>query len=208
MLVKRIVVGLLQTNCFVIKDEKTGKGAVIDPGGDADRVIKTVEKLDIELEHIIATHGHFDHIGGVKGVKDRFPEASFIMHEDDMFLLNTSSATARMWGIRIQDCPQPDKFITPGDDIPVGDISLEVRHTPGHSPGSVSLIYEQEAFVGDTLFQGSVGRTDFPQGSSKDLKKSISEQLYTLTDDTVVYTGHGPDTTILSEKKFNMFVRG
>lgn len=207
MIIKRLMVGPLQANCYVIGDERTRKGAVIDPGGDGERILAEAREMRLDIEYIIATHGHFDHNAGAAHLKRELPNASFLIHREDLFFVENSTESARRWGISIEQVPDPDRFLEEGDIIGIGDIDLEVLHTPGHSPGGISLLCDDGIFVGDTLFQGSIGRTDFRKGSMIELKSSIRKKLYTLPDDTKVYTGHGPPTTIGDEKKFNMFVR-
>jgi len=154
----------------------------------------------------LATHGHFDHVGAVAQTK-RELKVEFLAHKDDLFFIEDGKGAAARWGVEIEQPPNPDRFIDDGDEIKFGDFSLEVLHTPGHSPGGISFLYNRMVFCGDTLFQGSIGRTDFRKGSFEILAKSIKTRLYTLSDDTTVFTGHGPITTIGDEKKFNAFVR-
>jgi glyoxylase-like metal-dependent hydrolase (beta-lactamase superfamily II) len=204
--VEPIVVGPLFSNCYIIWDVDTKQGAIIDPGDDADIILKAVKKLCVEIKYILATHGHFDHVGAVAPIK-RELKVEFLAHEKDFFFIEDGETSARKWGFKIEGAPKPDRFIEHDDIIKVGNLELKVMHTPGHSPGGVSFLYNRMVFAGDTLFQGSIGRTDFRKGSFEDLSKSIKTSLYTLPDDTVVYTGHGPPTTIGDEKKFNAFVR-
>ncbi len=133
--------------------------------------------------------------------------AEFLAHKGDFFFLEDGENAARRWDFTIEQPPKPDRFIDDGDTVDVGDSKLEVMHTPGHSPGGISFLYDRMVFGGDTLFQRSIGRTDFRLGSFDDLQKSIRTRLYTLPDDTVVFTGHGPATTIGDEKKHNLFVK-
>ena len=208
MIIKRLVVGPIQANCFIIGDEETNKGAIIDPGDDAEIILKEAEKLGFDIDYIIATHGHFDHNAAVVGLKKTMPDVPFLVHEEDLFFVKESKESARKWGIVIDQVPDPDGYLKEGDRIEVGGIVLEVIHTPGHSPGGISLLCNEGVFVGDTLFQGSIGRTDFRKGSMYELKSSIRKKLYSLPDETRVLTGHGPETTIGEEKRSNMFVRG
>ncbi|UCF69609.1 MAG: MBL fold metallo-hydrolase [Acidobacteriota bacterium] len=208
MIVETLVVGPLQVNCYLIGDEETGRGAIVDPGQDAARIIESVQRSGLSIESIIATHGHFDHIGAAAPVKHAFPDAPFIIHEEDLYLVRDSQASAARWGLSIDQAPEPDRFLADGETLKVGPLALEVRHTPGHSPGGVSLVCDDRVFVGDALFQGSVGRTDFPRGSMEQLAHAIRTRLYTLPDETLVLPGHGPPTTIGEEKRSNFFVRG
>ena len=207
MITKKLVVGPIQANCFIIGDEKTKIGAIIDPGGEGERIMKVVREMELDIKYIIATHGHFDHNAAVTHLKKELPDVPFLLHEEDLFFVQDSKRSARKWGIQIDQVPDPDRFLVEGEKIEIGEIVLEVIHTPGHSEGGISLLCRDGIFVGDTLFQGSIGRTDFRGGSMTELKRSIRENLYTLPDKTVVFAGHGPETTIGEEKRFNMFVR-
>ena len=204
--VEPLIVGPLFSNCYIIYDDKVKQGAIIDPGDDADKILKRVKELDISIKYILATHGHFDHVGGVASLR-RELKVEFLAHKGDFFFLEDGENSARRWGIDIEQPPKPDRFIKDGDKIKIGSFELEVIHTPGHSPGGVSFLFDRMLFGGDTLFQGSIGRTDFRQGSFEEISESIKSRLYTLPDDTIVYTGHGPITTIGDEKRFNAFVR-
>ena len=201
-----MVVGPLFSNCYIVWDDREKKGAIIDPGDEADKILITVNELGIDINYILATHGHFDHVGAVASLK-RELKVEFIAHMDDFFFIQNGENAARRWGFNIEQPPKPDKFIEDGDIIQIGNFMLEVLHTPGHSPGGVSFLQNGMVFCGDTLFQGGIGRTDFRKGSFEELVKSIKTRLYTLPDDTIVYTGHGPITTIGEEKSYNPFVR-
>jgi len=205
--VETLIVGPLSSNCYIVWDEKEKLGVIIDPGDDAEIIIKRVNDLGIKIKYILATHGHFDHVGGVAKLRKNL-KTEFLAHEGDFFFIEDGENAARRWGIAIDQPPKPDRFIKDGEKIKFGKFELKVIHTPGHSPGGVSFLYDRMLFGGDTLFQGSIGRTDFRKGSFEDLSNSIKTRLYTLPDDTIVYTGHGPITTIGDEKKFNAFVRG
>jgi len=204
--VEMLIVGPLASNCYIIWDDKNRTAAIIDPGEDAKDIIKKVDELDIEINYILATHGHFDHVGAVAQLK-REIDVEFLAHKGDFFFIEDGKNAARRWGFIIDQPPKPDRFIEDGDIIKIGEHELKVLHTPGHSPGGVSFLHNKMVFCGDTLFQGSIGRTDFRMGSFEELKQSIKSRLYTLPDSTIVYTGHGPSTTIGTEKMFNPFVR-
>lgn len=204
--VEMLIVGPLASNCYIIWDDKNRIAAIIDPGEDAKDIIKKVDELDIEINYILATHGHFDHVGAVAQLK-REIDVEFLAHKGDFFFIEDGKNAARRWGFIIDQPPKPDRFIEDGDIIKIGEHELKVLHTPGHSPGGVSFLHNEMVFCGDTLFQGSIGRTDFRMGSFEELKQSIKSRLYTLPDSTIVYTGHGPSTTIGTEKMFNPFVR-
>jgi glyoxylase-like metal-dependent hydrolase (beta-lactamase superfamily II) len=204
--VEPLIVGPLFSNCYIVWDDDVKHGVIIDPGDDADVILKAIKKLGIMIKYILATHGHFDHVGAVAPLK-RELKVEFLAHKDDFFFIEDGENAARRWGVEIEQPPKPDRFIEDGEKIKVGGFELEVLYTPGHSPGGVSFLHDRMIFGGDTLFQGSIGRTDFRKGSFEDLTKSIKTRLYTLPDDTIVYTGHGPVTTIGDEKRYNAFVR-
>ena len=204
--VEQLIVGPLFSNCYIVWNNRVKQGAVIDAGEDADIILSTVKELGIEITHILATHGHFDHVAAVTPLKRAF-KAEFLAHKGDFFFIEDGENAARRWGFAIEQPPKPDRFIEDGDTIEVGGCVFEVLHTPGHSPGGVSFLHDGMVFVGDTLFQGNTGRTDLRMGSFEELAKSIKTRLYTLPDDTIVYTGHGPTTTIGAEKRYNPFVR-
>jgi len=204
--VETLIVGPLCSNCYIVWDEKEKLGVIIDPGDDAEIIIDRVNELGIKIKFILATHGHFDHVGGVAKLRKNL-QTVFLAHEGDFFFIEDGENAAKRWGIAIDKPPKPDRFIKDGEKIKFGEFELEVLHTPGHSPGGVSFLYDRMLFGGDTLFQGSIGRTDFRKGSFEDLSNSIKTRLYTLPDDTIVYTGHGPITTIGDEKRYNAFVR-
>ena len=206
LMVETLIVGPLFSNCYIVWENSEKIGVIIDPGDDAESILETIKRLGIKIKCILATHGHFDHVGAVSEIKTKL-NVEFLAHKDDLFFIEDGEAAARRWGIIIKQPPKPDGYIKDGDKIDIGNFSLEVIYTPGHSPGGVSFLYDKMIFSGDTLFQGSIGRTDFRKGSIDDLTKSIKNRLYTLPDDTIVYTGHGPITTIGNEKRFNAFVR-
>ncbi len=205
--VEILAVGPLLTNCFIVWDDDTKQGAIIDPGEEADKILAKVKDLGIKIDIILATHCHFDHIAAVAQIK-REIDAEFLAHEGDISFVEDGKNAARRWGFDIEQPPRPDRFIADGDKIKVGNLTLDVIHTPGHSPGGVSFLHNGMVFAGDCLFQGSIGRTDFRMGSLEVLVESIKTRLYTMPDDTIVYTGHGPITTIGEEKRHNPFVRG
>jgi glyoxylase-like metal-dependent hydrolase (beta-lactamase superfamily II) len=204
--VEPLIVGPLFSNCYIVWDDSVNEGVVIDPGDDADIILKRVKELDVSVSYILATHGHFDHVGAVMPLK-RELKAEFLAHKGDFFFIENGESSARRWGIDIEQPPKPDRFIEDGDKVKIGKLELKVIHTPGHSPGGVSFLHDRMLFCGDTLFQGNIGRTDFRKGSFEELSRSIKTRLYILPDDTVVYTGHGPVTSIGDEKRYNAFVR-
>ena len=206
MQIETIIVGPLQANCYIVSDNNTKKGVIIDPGHRSKQIVDIIYKKDLEIKYILATHGHFDHIGGVYQVKKEIG-GNFLINEKDMFFVKDAKRKALSWGIAIDQPPMPDSYLNEGDIIKAGDLKFKVLHTPGHSPGSVSFLIEDKVFVGDVLFFRSIGRTDFQMGSFEELSNSIKNKIYILDDETEVLTGHGPSTTIGSEKLLNPFVK-
>ena len=206
MIIKNIVVGPLEVNCYILGCEDTKEAAIIDPGDNADEIISNIEKEGLNPKFIINTHAHFDHIGGVKVIQDHF-KIDFILHEGDLFLVENASEQATAFGLKPISKPVVNKNATNGEKVNLGNKSITVIHTPGHSPGGVCYYSGNNVFVGDTLFAGSIGRTDLPGGSYDTLINSIKENLFPLGDSTIVYPGHGPSTTIGNEKEHNPFLK-
>ncbi len=204
MLIKSFVVGPLENNVYLVAEEESKKAAIIDPGIDSEGILRFLERLGLELELIINTHGHFDHTyaNGFFKAKTR---ARLLIHEKDLPVLRRLQAEAILFGIKADPSPEPDLLLQEGDTIELGGISFWVLHTPGHTPGGICLYGNGGVFVGDTLFAGSIGRTDLPGGSYEALITSVEGKLFTLPEDTVVYPGHGPETTIGEEKRSNPF---
>ncbi len=205
MLIKTIPVGPLATNSYIAVCEQTRKAVVIDPGFDVDRIKAQIDQLDTDVTAILLTHGHFDHCSGIGEVKDLFA-VSIYMHRDDIPFVAEAKTHSRMYGFSVPQAPLPDQFIEDGDTISFGNYSLKVIHTPGHTPGGVCFYTPGILFAGDTLFSGSVGRTDLPGGSFDAISASIKNGLYILPDETIVYPGHGLPTTIGEEKASNPYV--
>ena len=205
MIIKTLPVGPIMANCFIVGCEDTLAAAVIDPGDEADKILMSLAESKLTLKYIINTHGHFDHVGANRPLKDA-TGVPILIHALDAPMLNQLSASAAAWGLATENSPPPDSMIEAGDTITFGKITLTVIHTPGHTPGGISLRTEGHVFVGDTLFAGSIGRTDFPGGDFETLRASIQNKLFLLGDDVQVYTGHGPQTTIGQEKRTNPFV--
>jgi len=193
-------------NCFILGCEKTRSAVVIDPGDEADRILLTLAESGLSVKYILNTHGHFDHVGANGRMKEA-TGAEILIHAGDAPMLSMLSEAAAAFGVRAENSPPPDRTIDDNDTITFGEITLRVIHTPGHSPGGVSFVTDGIAFVGDTLFAGSIGRTDFPGGDFNTLISSIKNRLFPLGDDTKVYTGHGPSTTIGRERRFNPFLQ-
>lgn len=210
MILLGLEVGSILTNCYIIGCEETREAAVIDPGGDAGRIIKTIEKNNLKVTHIINTHGHIDHIGANKRLKEE-TGAELIIHENDAPMLTSAGRNLSLLSGSVVSGPAADRLVKEGDTIKVGNtVEFKVLHTPGHTPGGMSLVLKVGdktlLFVGDTLFNSSIGRTDFPGGSYKQLIDSIKEKLMVYSDDTLVYSGHGPHTTIGFERRNNPFL--
>ncbi len=206
MIIKNVVVGPLEVNCYIIGCEDTKEAAIIDPGDNADEIISTIEKEGLKPKFIINTHAHFDHVGGVKAIQDHF-KIDFFLHKEDLFLVDNASEQATAFGLKPISKPEVNKYVNNGEIISLGSKSITVIHTPGHSPGCVCYSVDNNVFVGDTLFAGSIGRTDLPGGSYETLINSIKESLFPLGDNTIVYPGHGPSTTIKNEKEHNPFLK-
>jgi hydroxyacylglutathione hydrolase len=206
VIIKQLTVGPIMANCFILGCERTREAAVIDPGDETDKILMSLASEKLTLKHILNTHGHFDHVGGNRHLKDT-TGADVLIHAADAAMLGQLASSAAAFGLSAQNSPPPDRTLAEGDRVTFGDIALTVLHTPGHTPGGISFHTDRCVFVGDALFYGSIGRTDFPGGDYDTLIASIRTKLFTLDDDTTVYTGHGPATTIGQEKRNNPFVR-
>lgn len=202
-----VVVGNLGVNCFVLGCEQTGAGVIVDPGEDAKRILAQVAKRGLSIEKIINTHGHFDHIGANRSIKEA-TGAELLIHEADTGYLTRAKDVAVMYGLRAENSPAPDRCLVDGMELTFGVCRMTVLHTPGHTPGGCCLYFPDEARVitGDTLFAESVGRTDLPGGSHETLMMSIKTKLLPLPDATLVYPGHGPESSIGHEKRYNPYL--
>ncbi|MGG0667616.1 MBL fold metallo-hydrolase [Sporosarcina koreensis] len=201
--------GPIQTNCYLILN-CDGECLVIDPGEEGDRIIAEIEKLNGKPLAILLTHAHFDHIGAVDQVRDHFDIPCHIHEAEHEWLENPHlNGSSRYPGLPLVKNKAADHFLQEGE-LKIGSFRVDVRHTPGHSPGSVSFIFKEAhlAVVGDTLFRGSIGRTDLPGGSTETLLQSIHDKLLTLDEEFTVYPGHGPSTTPEEEKDMNPFLNG
>lgn len=210
MILVGLEVGNLLTNCYIVGCEETKEAAVIDPGGDPGQILKVLGKNELILKKIINTHGHIDHIEGNRRLKDE-TGAEIVIHEADAPMLTSAGKNLSLFSGLMLNSPPADTQVREGDVISVGNtVSFRVLHTPGHTPGGISLVLEVGdktlLFVGDTLFQGSIGRTDFPGGSYKQLIDSINQKLMVFPDETQVYPGHGPFTNVAFERKHNPFL--
>jgi hydroxyacylglutathione hydrolase len=201
-----IIVGPIEVNCFIITCSTTKHTAIVDPGDDADNILDNVQSKSLVVKYILLTHGHFDHIGAVSSLK-KATGAEILLHKADEFLIQTAGLQARSFGLPAPESFKVDKFIADGDEVTFGELRCSVITTPGHSPGGVCYLFKNDVFVGDTLFCGSIGRTDLPAGNYNQLMQSIKDKLFTLPDDMKVYCGHGPSTTIGWEKGHNPFMQ-
>jgi hydroxyacylglutathione hydrolase len=206
LIIKKLEVGPIMANCFILGCESTKEAVVVDPGDDADRILMELAKSELKVKYLLNTHGHFDHVGANKRMKE-VTGAQIGIHPDDEPMLIELSQSALMFGMSVENSPPADFLLNDGDDVTFGEITLKVIHTPGHSKGGVCLYTKGHLFAGDTLFAGSIGRTDLPGGDYDTLISSIKEKLLGLDDDTIVYTGHGPETSIANEKRMNPFLR-
>ncbi len=207
MIVERLVVGALQVNCYVLGCEATGQALVVDPGDQAQEILKLLERRRLKLERIVATHAHFDHIMGVRALKTA-TGVPFELHAADLPLVADMPQRVRLWlGFDPGQPPAVDGFLREGESLRWGKQTLEMRLTPGHSPGSLTFVDHEgrRAFVGDALFAGSIGRTDLPGGNLLQLLTAIRQEIFALPDDYAVLPGHGPATTVGVEKRTNPF---
>jgi hydroxyacylglutathione hydrolase len=207
MILHTIPAGMNRTNCYIVGCEDTHHGAVIDPGGEGQRIVREIERSDLDIQYVLITHAHFDHIGGISEVIDA-TGAKLALHPNERLLLEAGGGAA-MFGLPVKPSPPPDIDLSQGQMIAVGTLNFEVLFTPGHSPGGVTFYEASEGVVfdGDLLFSSGVGRPDLPGGDWDTLMRSIKEVLFALPDDTVVYPGHGPKTTVGREKRTNPWVR-
>ncbi|MDP8901540.1 MAG: MBL fold metallo-hydrolase [Actinomycetota bacterium] len=209
MILEKLTVGPFQENCYIVGDEATGTGALFDPGDEATRIALAVEQTNLEISQIIITHAHIDHVGAVTTLVDEYA-CPVLMHREAEPMLRQLPSQALMMGVRFGKVPAVDGYIEDGEVVRVGDLSFTALYTPGHAPGHLAFYAPGEGVVisGDALFAGSVGRVDLPGGSMEVLMRSISERLLTLPDETVVLSGHGPETTIGEERAYNPFLAG
>lgn len=206
MILKSIEISSMAENCYIVGCEETREVAVIDPGGNPRGILRLLQEDNLKAIYIINTHGHIDHIGANRAVKDATGAKILVHSGDAKMLVNSASNFSFLMGSKVTS-PAADQLLKDGDIIKIGNtVELEVIHTPGHSPGGICLKTGNIIFVGDTLFQGSIGRTDFPGGSYEELISNIKEKLLCYDDDVVAYPGHGPATTIGFERKHNPFL--
>jgi len=208
MKIEVVPVTAFQQNCSIVWCEKTRRAAVVDPGGDLDRVLAVVERHGLTLEKILITHAHLDHAGATAELARRFSLPIEGPQNDDQFWIDQMPAQAKMFGFPPSEHFTPSRWLTQGDRVTVGDVEFEVFHCPGHTPGHVVFFHRESRFaiVGDVIFAGSIGRTDFPRGNHDQLLRSIRENLFLLGDDVTFLPGHGPTSTFGAERRSNPFV--
>ena len=208
IIVETIPVGPLQCNCTILGDLVSRKAIVVDPGGDAEILLERLVELNLQVKRIIHTHAHLDHFLASGKMKE-VTGAKLALHREDLFLWDMLEDQCRMFGIPFEPSPPPDQWLENEEEIGLNDLQGMGLHTPGHTPGSMCFLFESQKLLiaGDTLFQGSIGRTDLWGGDFKKIEKSIQEKLYTLDEETSVITGHGESTSIGHEMRANSFVR-
>ena len=205
MILKNLVVGPLAANCYIVGSEASKEGMIIDPGDEAGVILRNVKDLGLEIRLIVLTHGHIDHIGALKEVKEA-TGAEVAIHTDEAKSLPEQSLS-KLLGLSYPTPLPPDRLLKDGDSVDIGDLHFLILHTPGHSPGCICLLGQEVLFSGDTLFNCGIGRADLPGGNYSQLMNSIHTRLMTLPDNTTVYPGHGPETTVGAERSGNPFLQ-
>lgn len=200
MIIKAIATGMIEENCYIVMDENTNEGFLVDPGADAEILASAVENMKMKPKFILLTHGHWDHVGAVVELKDRF-NIPFYISKNDNDMIQSGQDT---YG----STPNPDGYLKEGDTFKFANKTISVIETPGHTPGGVCFLVDKSLFTGDTLFNGTIGRTDFVGGSFETLVSSVRGKLAILPEDIKVYPGHGPSTTIGLEKRHNPYILG
>lgn len=202
--IMKLVVGELQENCFILFDENKD-AFVVDPGGSSENIIEAIEKNGLNIKYILLTHGHFDHVGAVAALVKKFKAPVYMSKDDRAFLESPKEVRASSFGMQIE-AADVDVFVKEGDEIPFSEGTIKVIETPGHTLGSVCYLFENYLFAGDTLFNGSIGRTDFPESDHSLMIESL-KKLKKLDDDIYVLSGHGPESQISYEKMTNPYLR-
>lgn len=206
MFLKKVMTGSMLANCYIIADEETKEAAIIDPSAEGEEILKVVKDNNLNIKYIINTHGHMDHIGANAQIKEATGAKILIHHDDRNLLTSPAKNLAIFWG-RMTKSPPADKLLKDDEIVSLGNLKIKVIHTPGHTRGSICLLVDDRLFTGDTLMRNTIGRTDFPGGSSKMLVQSIKERLLPLGDEIEVYPGHEEETTIGQERRNNLFIR-
>lgn len=209
MRVEMLTVGMFQSNCFIASCESTGEAIIIDAGEEGKRIVETVRAHNLDVKMIFNTHAHIDHVSGLSDVLEEI-KVPVLMHKNDLSVYEAVAKQAVMFGLSAPSVPSIDRFVNEGDEISFGSHTGRVVNAPGHSPGGVLLVFDGEdppiAFVGDVLFQGSIGRTDLPGSNHQHMIDTLSNVIMKLPDDMIAYPGHGPETTIGREKRSNPFL--
>ncbi len=205
LVLEHLTVGPLQANCFIVGDEESGEAVIIDPGGDGDMILNAVGRKPWKVTAILNTHAHFDHIAANAMVKNG-TGAPLMAPRGDALFISQAHISARMYGLEVDGSPDPDRLLDDGDSIDLGDEKIKVMSTPGHTPGGATFVTSIGIFPGDSIFAGSIGRTDLPGGDYDTLIESIKSRILSLDDDTPVYPGHGPATTVGREREHNPFL--
>jgi glyoxylase-like metal-dependent hydrolase (beta-lactamase superfamily II) len=205
--VERLKVGMLGTNCYLLQDQDTGEGYIIDPGAEARKILDAARASGLECLGILCTHGHMDHVGSVGKVAETTGATVFISVEDAGTLVGSAQGLTNKLGSLFVSKPRGVEFIKGGDTLPLGENTIRVLSTPGHTRGSLSFLVGDGIFCGDLIFQGSIGRTDLKGGSMPELLDAVRRDVWTLPAETSIYTGHGPVTTVGAEKETNPFLR-
>lgn len=205
-IVRKFVLGPIEDNNYLLVDETSKEAVLIDCTEKSDQIFSVIQEYDAKLKYILLTHGHFDHVLGVNDFKKKYPDCKVLVHEGDKDLLNSIKAYAQNFIMGEFEIQKIDEYIKDGDIIKFGNLEIKVIHTPGHTKGGVCYLVDDKVFTGDTLFFESIGRTDLPGGDFNELKSNIVNKLYVLDENTIVHPGHGIQTTIGHEKKYNQFL--
>jgi hydroxyacylglutathione hydrolase len=207
LIIKRLVVGSLSANCFIVGEAAGLEGMVIDPGGNSEQILRAIADSGLDIKIIVLTHGHSDHIAALYDIQDR-TGAEVAIHVDDADFLEGRDSFSSQFGISYKTPHPPDRLLRESDEMVIGNTCFKVMHTPGHTPGSICLLTADKVFTGDTLFCRGIGTTMMPGSSRSQLINSIQTRLMVLPDDTTIYPGHGRETTIGAERRDNPYVTG